>query len=372
MLLKKISYFEHRGQPKYWEIKDVNLTETNLIVGINATGKTRFTNVISNLCKYITKKSKCNNGCWNLEFADSSTGDVYCYALEFSNRLVVKEEISRNKKVLLRRENENGEIFSEASKAMMSFAPPKEELTVHVRRDKREYPFLEKIYEWANNFHGYSFTNTSPNQITVPNPNMQGSILEDLGTVPYILVKALKNPEIEGKIISDFSRIGYPVEKISVLKRAIPGAPPGVLFVEVQEADLKCATPQLAMSQGMYRAFSLIVIVEHILSTGEQCTIAIDDLGEGLDYLRSTKLIELLFEKIKNSSVQLIVTSNDRFVINAIDMKKLILLERKGPVVASFNYIKDKEKFDDFEFTGLNNFDFFTNNTHEDKKINDD
>ena len=98
MLLKKISYFEHRGQPKYWEIKDVNLTETNLIVGINATGKTRFTNVISNLCKYITKKSKCNNGCWNLEFADSSTGDVYCYALEFSNRLVVKEEISRNKK----------------------------------------------------------------------------------------------------------------------------------------------------------------------------------------------------------------------------------------------------------------------------------
>ena len=195
-----------------------------------------------------------------------------------------------------------------------------------------------------------------------------GALLENLSTVPYILVEALRNPEVETKIIDDFSRIGYPIEKISVVEKNVPGVSLGVPFIEIQEKDLKCATPQLAMSQGMYRAFSLIVIIEHILSIRQHCMVAIDDLGEGLDYQRATHIINLLFEKVKDSNIQLIVTSNDRFVINAVDSKDLILLERKGHIVVSFNYIKDKEKFDEFELTGLNNFDFFSGEMYKEEK----
>ena len=251
---------------------------------------------------------------------------------------------------------------------MISFSPPQEELTLHVRRDKKEYPFLEKLYNWATNFHGYAFTNANPSHIRVPNPNVPEDILEDLGSVPYLLVEALQIPSIVQKITNDFSKIGYPVKHVTTSKRNIPGGALEVPFVEVHESDLLCSTSQNAMSNGMFRAFSLIVIIEHILNLNMPCTVAIDDLGEGLDYERAAKIVNLLFEKVKNTEIQMIATSNDRFLINAVDVKYLNLLERNGPVVSSYSYANNKEKFDEFELTGLNNFDFFSRKMYKENK----
>lgn len=359
MVLKKINYFENKSQSNYWEIKDVSLDTINLIIGLNATGKTRLISIISNLAKIITKKSKPLSGHWELEFLNGN--GTFTYKLEISNKIVREEEIKKDGILLLKRTSEEGRIKSLITNETNSFAPPKEELTLHVRRDKKEYHFLEKLYNWANSFYGYTFTNATPTQVTIPNPNIsEAKLLEDLGSVPYLLVEALKNREIKKRIIEDFSTIGYPIKEVGIVKRNIVGISLGIPFVEVQEKDLACSTPQFNMSQGMYRAFALLVIIEHILSTNKHCTIAIDDLGEGLDFERSSKIMNLLFDKIRNTNIQLIVTSNDRFLINAADIKYLNLLERKGHIVTSFNYINNKDKFDEFELTGLSNFDFFS------------
>ena len=114
------------------------------------------------------------------------------------------------------------------------------------------------------------------------------------------------------------------------------------------------------MSQGMYRAFSLIIIVEYLLRLKKECTVVIDDLGEGLDFERSSKLTKIMIDKIKNSTIQLIMTSNDRFLINSVDIKYLNLLERKAHLVESFNIKNSRKLFEDFKYTGLNNFDLFS------------
>jgi hypothetical protein len=114
------------------------------------------------------------------------------------------------------------------------------------------------------------------------------------------------------------------------------------------------------MSQGMYRAIALLIIVEKFIANIENCTILIDDLGEGLDFERSKKLTKLLFEKTKDRNMQLIIASNDRFLINTVDIKKINFLERTGHFVKAYNYENSKELFDEFQLTGLNNFDFFS------------
>jgi hypothetical protein len=93
--------------------------------------------------------------------------------------------------------------------------PPKNQLTPHVRRDIKEFPFLEELLNWAENFYGYMFTNTTPKQVAISSSS--GSVLENLGTIPYILANALKNREIRDTIIHDFSSIGYPVENLDVI-----------------------------------------------------------------------------------------------------------------------------------------------------------
>ncbi|MFH1287070.1 MAG: AAA family ATPase, partial [bacterium] len=339
----------------------------NLIIGLNATGKTRLISVISNLAKILAKKKmESLDGHWELEFLNGN--GVFNYKLEISNKIVAEEEIKKDGILLLKRTKEAGQIMSSITKKMNSFAPPKEELTLRVRRDQKEYPFLEELYNWANNFYGYTFANASPHQVTMPNPDVPETKLEDLGTVPYLLVEALQKQEIKKRIMEDFSTIGYPTKEIAIVKQNIAGIGLGIPFVEVQEKDLECSTSQFAMSQGMYRAFALLVIIEYILSIKRPCTIVIDDLGEGLDFERSSKIMNLIFDKIRDTNIQLIVTSNDRFLINTTNIKYLNLLERTGHVVTAFNYVNNKEKFDEFELTGLNNFDFFSRKMYKENK----
>jgi hypothetical protein len=368
MILKKINFYQNKGKPNYWKIKGVNLEQVNLVVGLNATGKTRLMNVIINLAKIISRKVRILNGHWELEFFNTQKNDVYNYKLDISNKIVKEEKFIKNGKTLLQRTGEEGKIFYNTKNKSLPFAPPKKELTLHVRRDKKEHPFLEELYNWGNKFYGYTFTNAIPNQVALPGSETSEIMLENLGTVPYLLIKALRNPKIKKKINDDLSYIGYPINSISSFRKDVAGVSLGVPVVVVQEEGLKCPTSQIEMSQGMYRALSLIIIIEHILSKNEYCSVGIDDLGEGLDFDRSTKLTKLLFNKVRSGKIQLIVTSNDRFLINATEMKYLNILQRRGHVVTSYNYSNSKERFDEFELSGLNTFDLFSRKMFKDIK----
>ena len=370
MILKKINYYENEGKDNYWRIRDVNLGDINLIVGLNATGKTRLVNIISNLSKILTKKIKPTDGCWTLEFQSLDDKTTYVYNLSIIDKVIVKEEIVQNDKVLLKRATDNGQIWSSSQSKTITINPPKNELVLSIRRDRVEFPFLEDLYRWADNLSGFAFC-MSPNEICIP--NAPEGFLQSLTTVPFILKEALQQtPQIKETIIKDLCSIGYPVNEVRVTNELLPGLPPGLPFAELQEKDLKCPTKQFQMSQGMFRAFALIVIVEYILEKNKYFTVIIDDLGEGLDYDRATKLTQLLFSKAEGSKMQLLVTSNVRFLINNTNIEYLNILERHGHVVESFNYLNSKEKFEEFKVTGLSAFDFFTGKMYKEGHDNKD
>lgn len=368
MILSKIDYSEFKENENYWEIHNASFGQLNLIVGLNATGKTRLLNVINGLSQILSKKrpNLFESGSFHAEFINKKDSTRYTYNLNIAESKVVSEEMLRNDIIVLKRYANDGEIFSDTDGEIKKYSPPVTELTVHVRRDTKEYPFLEKLLEWATNFHGYRFTEFSPKSISIP-VNVSPSVyLEDLSTIPYLLAEALKMPNVKEAIIEDFSSIGYPIEKVVVESEKLPGTLGDIFLSSVKEKDLLCFTKQINMSQGMYRAFSLVVIVEYLLTLGTESTVAIDDIGEGLDFDRSSKITKLIFDKIKDTNIQLIATSNDRFLINSIDINYLNLLERSGHVVYAYNCENSKEKFEDFKITGLNNFDFFSGRMYKD------
>jgi len=261
---------------------------------------------------------------------------------------------------IVNRKNDSGKIFSYTLNKKIDINPPLEELTLHVRRDTKEFPFFEELLKWADNLLGYRFTAARPDHIVMPINPENDDYLEDLAATPYLLQKSLDDNNFIKNIIKDFSEIGYPIEKVYVNSKMITGLPNEIITSVVKEKDLSCQTEQTKMSQGMFRAFSLIVIIEYLLKHQKECTVIIDDLGEGLDFERSSKLTKLLINKIKNSKIQLIITSNDRFLINSIDLKYLTLLERNAHIIESYNYFNNKKLFDEFKYTGLNNFDLFS------------
>jgi hypothetical protein len=44
--------------------------------------------------------------------------------------------------------------------------------------------------------------------------------------------------------------------------------------------------------------------------------------------------------------------------MNAVDIKNWAILNRDGNKISLYNYENSREIFEDFKFTGLNNFDF--------------
>lgn len=113
------------------------------------------------------------------------------------------------------------------------------------------------------------------------------------------------------------------------------------------------------MSQGMFRAFSVIVRINRYIQEGHHGCVIIDDIGEGLDFSRAKLLVNLLVKKAESSGIQLIMSTNDSFIMNAVSIENWAVLNRDGNKISLYNYENSKEKFEEFKFTGLNNFDFY-------------
>src|SRR5438105_11020892 len=109
----------------------------------------------------------------------------------------------------------------------------------------------------------------------------------------------------------------------------------------------------------MFRALSVIVQLNYAYLARAPSCMLIDDIGEGLDFERSCGLIGVLVTKAQKHGVQVVLSTNDRFVMNSVPLEAWTILHREGGSTRVYNYANSREKFEQFKFTGLNNFDFF-------------
>lgn len=93
----------------------------------------------------------------------------------------------------------------------------------------------------------------------------------------------------------------------------------------------------------------------------EKCLV-IDDMGEGLDYMRSTKLGKIMYDFCEKNHIQLIATSNDSFLMDAVDLQCWNILQREGNRVYSISALNSPALFEKFRRTGLSNFDILSSN----------
>ena len=241
-----------------------------------------------------------------------------------------------------------------------------------MRRDKTEYPFLEDLYEWGTNLPSFTFSGIRFEQLIEKN---LGLFFKNLLFASFLLETIFeKYPQYKDNIIedtiNDLEQIGYELKDIDLTYR--PYLDKEIPIIVVQEEDLKIPLSQFSLSAGMNRAIAIIIIFNYYKLFNTPVTIIIDDLGEGLDFDRASKLTKLLFEKAKEcENMQLIVSSNSRFLLNAVDLEYWNVLDRDKQHIKTYNYIKNKEIFEEFAFTGLSNFDFFSYDFYKETISND-
>lgn len=372
MFLKKFSYIEfEKDEYKKWVLNPFSLNNINLFVGDNASGKSRTLKYIYQLSRILlSNRFALNSGKYNVEFYDPIESKTYTFKISFKDGSIENEELFVDDRLLLSRKLDgSGSIYNDVIDKNIEFKLPPNEL-ISTRRDELQYPFLEKLFNWASNVRHFRFSKEEEkNRLYLIDSNRTLSSGFNHNNIANQSIevfrngKALFKEQFVKNIIDDFNSIGYNINDINVgvLHGIMIDSPIAnkLVGLRVFEIDRNAITDQSEMSDGMFRALSLIIHYNYYQLTNKPLTVLVDDIGEGLDYNRSTNLIKLLIEKSVESNIQIIMSSNDKFVLNNTDLKYWQIVNRKANNVSIYNYKNCKEKFDEFRFLGLNNFDFY-------------
>ncbi len=341
MILKSFKYSAFQ-----WSLDSLVLGKTNLIVGKNSAGKTRSLDALLVVRSILTQRTEIETiDELDTELIFSRNEDEIKIEIGLSHKKVVKEIFSLNGKAIITR-NENKAIIDGET-----VNPPSDKLLMHVRRDTTRYPDIEDIIKWADGTIIRSFIETEP-----PTHEQLYSIVSNF------------TPEMKGHILEMSKSVGFPLTMIDTFENAF-----GIDAKKMDSTNIEKlkfilfkedgVSPYLylkEMSNGMQRTILLFIFIESVINAGYPALVAIDDLGEGLDYKRATKVGKLLFEMCEKNNVQLIATSNEEFMMNIVDIDRWNILVRKGQSVRSITSSSKPKIFEEFKYSGLDNFDFFT------------
>lgn len=331
-----------------WEISDeLPLQAVNLLVGKNAVGKSKTIRALSRTIDFLLQPQKTpvseDFGAF-LTFEDN--GEMFIYDFQYLQNEIIYENLTVNETICLYR-NKEKDI---ATLHNQPINPPTNKLILHVRRDTVQYPYIEKIMLWAEQACGLSF-----NEMDIEGDNGTYSYILGKKQELYTLVESMPQDALE-RIISQAQSLDYPLSQIQAI--TIQDTFKKVVFAEKGVNGFLLTDKTL--SKGMFRTLYLLIYMEYLALQTHPSLLLIDDLCEGLDYDRSTKLGKLVFDFCIEHGIQLIASSNDTFLMDVIDLKYWNILQREGSEITSINMQNHPELFESFRFTGLSNFDFIS------------
>lgn len=339
MILSEFTYRESSG----WCVKKLRLNHQNLIVGLNSVGKSRTVSAIGYVVSFIKGDvdAQGNFSCSLL----LENGRCLEYSFDVVGGQVHAEELKRDGSVLIYRDFSSAKMYDDNK-----VSPPESKLLIQVRRDTKRYPEIEEIIQWAEHTSLFVFSNitTSPNSLSP----------YAISKEPLLPVMFSKISESQRKMLKGFMQeLGYDIKDIKDYEM-----PSGSKSLHIYEGGIKVALQPFDLSNGMFRVLCVLLYMIYCSTLSEARCLVIDDMGEGLDYMRSTKLGKIMFDYCKKNRIQLIVTSNDSFLMDAVDLQHWNILQREGNYVYSINGYNNPALFEKFRRTGLSNFDILSSN----------
>jgi ABC-type multidrug transport system ATPase subunit len=368
MYLRKFSFRENAGQKIEWLIDNVSLGETNLMVGKNSSGKTRTLNAISDLVNMLRGKGTSAGGPVSYELLFSNSEDILKYELAYDQETIQMEKLYVGEEVVLERmEGGNGKIKYESTPGsiFLEFEIPHDQLACYAKRDRLQHPFIEIIFEWAISLRRFDFSGDLGKSRYALKSAFTAKEMDWSETtnslVPLITIAEEEYSEFKTLVLEDMRQIGYALEDFGVIhfSERYSSASQDRYAVFTTETGLEKQVTQRDMSQGMFRAFSVLCQINYYILCKNKGLLIIDDIGEGLDFSRAKQLVQVLIERAKKPGIQLIMSTNDSFIMNAVDIENWAIIMREGHKISLYNYENSKEIFEEFKFTGLNNFDFY-------------
>ncbi|MDR1714454.1 MAG: AAA family ATPase [Dysgonomonas sp.] len=361
MILSALKYTRYVGEPREWSIVGnggdyAYFNNINLLVGKNASGKSRTLNVIREIADLLSgridlKYAISPSELFELIFTNGNN-DKYKYSLTFKDRIVTDEVLSLNDKVLL---NRSERILLNSQGEKIPFEVAGFEIVIS-QCDAEGKPYFANLVSWGESLKNYLFANQLEKNRLVKDYTQIDGDDHDIDDPDVLIYTFYKGRELFGEtfiseVKAGMQELGYSITNIDIKETR------GGFGIFIEE-DGEYTISQREMSQGMFRALSLFIMLSYARLSDISLCLLIDDMGEGLDFESSKKMMDLVIKKVNKSSMQFFMTSNDRQVMNQIPLRYWSVIGRESSRSIFYDYTNSKDTFDDFKYTGLNNFDF--------------
>lgn len=361
MILSALKYTRYIGSPREWGItgKDNSYAyfgNINLLVGKNASGKSRTLNVIREIANLLSGKCDLEQAISpseHIEMIFTEGEHRYKYILDFKERAVTNEILYVGNKIVLVRKKKI--LLSEDDKSI-SFDIPEAQLVITLQDSEGQH-YFNKFVSWGLSLKNYLFANQVEKSHLVKDytkVEYSDPEAEDPEVLVYTFYKGreLFGDIFVNEIISNMHELGYSISNIDIQK-----AKNNKYGLSIEEYG-EYTVSQYEISQGMFRALSLLITLTYARLSDASFCLLLDDMGEGIDFEKSKKLIDIVIKKVNKSNMQFFMTSNDRHVMNQISLRFWTVIGRENNRSVFYDYTNSKDTFEDFKYTGLNNFDF--------------
>lgn len=342
MLLKSFKY-----KSPNWQIEGLDsLQPSNLLVGVNASGKTRtIKSILNTACFLRAQPSIFQEEEFTtelkFEYIEEDIQHELHYSFKVKDNIILEEKLLVDTEYLIKRTSKIATLDSE------TINPPDTKLIVQIRRDKIKHPEIELLMEWAEKVMYISFSDiNSYTNFIAPSLN--------INPVSFSHLIEEFTPGEKRDFLKSASSLDYNISDISVKSLG------ELKIVEVKENYIKKKVDELRMSNGMIRVLYLIAFLTAIKESQAFSMLLVDDLGEGLDYARVRSVGRKIFEKCEDKGIQLIASSNDSCLMDIIDISKWQILIKERAKTNALNSSSHPSLFQEFSYTGLGNFDLFS------------
>ncbi|NDV78323.1 AAA family ATPase [Dysgonomonas sp. 511] len=366
MILRAIKYTRHISQPRQWQLDGPGgdyayFENINLLVGKNSAGKTRTLSAIHSLANLL-KHGKEHGRDVTVGFSENfdviftDNGKHYNYILSLKNGEVTDEVIKYEGKTLLDR-NKNFLLDSSGKQIAYEVETSK---PIAASFDKDGKPYFELFVEWGNSLMNYMFANQFEKSKQVLDYTRIDGGDPGIESTEILIYTFYSGGETYGDafkddIIAGMNDLGYNITDVSIHKNE------DNTYGLCVEEDGSYIVSQRDMSQGLFRSLAMIIMLSYARMSNMSLCMLVDDMGEGLDFDASRRMMNIVIKRINNSNLQFFITTNDRYVMNQIPLRYWTVIERETSARSVFyDYTNSKDKFEDFKYTGLNNFEFLT------------
>ncbi len=366
MIIRALKYIRYAGEPREWSIVGSNddyayFDNLNLLVGKNASGKSRTLNLIRQIASLFSGQISLKqtvSPSENFEIIFTEGENTYKYILGFKNKTITKEVLIFDDKVLLDREKR---IFIDMDNNRIESDIPDNQLIITLQNSQGKY-YFESFVEWGRSLRNYMFANQLEKKKLVKDytRDENDKDIDDTETLihTFYIGREEFGENFTSEIMSGMQDLGYEVSNIDI--EEIDG-----LYGLSVEEDGKYTVSQREMSQGMYRSLSLLILLHYAKLKNISFCMLIDDIGEGLDFESSKKITDIVVKKVNKSDMQIFMTTNDRYIMNQIPLRYWSVIGRECSKSIFYDYTNSKDIFEDFKYTGLNNFDFLATDFYQ-------